>query len=128
MQQEGAPDAERNVSSSHDDDSSVSAASVDSDNESVVPHSNKQQDERNQVINLSSSETCNVRLWRTVVLILLVFAGVLVSTGTFLFLNQAEKTNYRTRVSTGCEKHTANSNLLSHFSVREDTDHCRQAK
>lgn len=83
------------ASSSHDDDESdnVSESSLGTD---IRPTTKT--DEVKEVQRLSRWETLGIRFWRTVVLILLVIAGVLVSVGTYIFLSDAEKNDATNRV------------------------------
>jgi hypothetical protein len=52
-----------------------------------------------EVQKLSQWETFGIRFWRTIVLLLLIIAGCLVSAGTYLFLRGTEQANYINRVS-----------------------------
>lgn len=78
---------------SGDDDSASSDVSFH-DEASVDQHA----EEAKEVHKLSRWETIGVRFWRTVVLLLLIIAGVLVSTGTYIFLRDAEEEDYVRRV------------------------------
>lgn len=85
------------VSNNSDEDD---AAYSDDGLDTVPTEVDQRETEIKQVQRLSKWETYGIRFWRTVVLVLLIIAGVLVSTGTYIFLRDAEQNDYRNRVST----------------------------
>lgn len=89
-------DRESNASSSHEDDS----YSDDDEGSSFAGGASvdAKQSELKQMQQLSRWETRGVRFWRTIVLILLIIAGALVSVGTYIFLSDAEKNDTTNRV------------------------------
>ena len=46
------------------------------------------QDEIKEVRNLSKNETRSINIWRTIVVVLILGAGAIVSTGTYIYLHR----------------------------------------
>jgi len=101
-----SPSVSSDVQSVSDDDvsdDSSSSSGGDSSSEESSFHDEVSVDQRatevKEVQRLSRWETMGIRFWRTVVIVLLVIAGILVATGTYIFLRDAEQNDYRNRVS-----------------------------
>ena len=69
--------------------------------ESTAETSESTEDEVEQVRILSEKETSSINFWRYVVILVIICAGVAVSTGTFLYIRELERRDARDAVSNG---------------------------
>jgi cobalamin biosynthesis Mg chelatase CobN len=79
---------------SHDDETSVDSSGAGDASKVAAPR-----DEVKEVQKLAQQETRNVRVWRLIVVAMILATGALVSTFTYRFLHDEEEGNYVDAVS-----------------------------
>jgi hypothetical protein len=117
------PMQHRMISSDRDSDASVDGGESSIETGHDVGKEEDDRDEVKEIQKLAKRETRNIKVWRSIVVLLLLAVGASVSTLTFIFLRDEETDDYvdavsnRTQTCVDCELEMISRHELKIFSI-----------